>query len=600
MCGIAGILSTTLAPSSARSAASRMQGALAHRGPDDSGLWQSPDGAATLAHRRLSILDLSGAAHQPMSTPDGRFTICFNGEIYNFRELRHELEQAGADFRTSSDTEVILRLYERDGIDCAKRLRGMFAFAVWDAQERTCGLARDPFGIKPLYLHQTESTLAFASEVRALAKSQLFAPTLQNDGLRRYLETGTVPEPLTLISEVRCLPAGEFMVWRWRGAASQHAFWRMDFAPGKSFAGNAVAAARSALIDSVNHHFVSDVPVGVFLSGGIDSTAILALAGITGHQGVGAFSVAVDDEGADESPIARRTAAYFGATYNEMRLNEGKAQELFGQFLNCLDQPTIDGLNTFTVSALARAHGMKVVLSGLGGDELFGGYSSFSTVPKMLKMHRALKAFPGACMAAASTLELLRLRPQHSRLAEFLRSGGSVSDAFSSLRGIFSQGEASKLAAWIGGQPQSSNESRAPDLGGDESVADAVSRLELTRYMRNQLLRDSDVMSMAHGLELRVPFVDSELFRAMAVIPASIRLQTGKRLLTQAVPEVPDWVVNQKKRGFLFPYQKWLGGEWGASIDKAGAGSPVPLINWYQRWSIFVLRHCMANLGLAE
>ena len=596
MCGIAGVLSTSLAPAPARAAAAAMQQALAHRGPDDAGLWQSADGLATFAHRRLAIIDLSSAGRQPMTTPEGRFTICFNGEIYNFIELRKELEQAGVTFRTTSDTEVILKLYEHAGMGCFKRLRGMFALAIWDAQERTCVLARDPFGIKPLYFHQTATTLAFASELRALTSSRLFAPSLNPRGLARYLETGTVPEPLTLIHEAECLPAGEARLWR-QGSTTSERFWRPEFTASTTYAGDAAAATRSALLDSVQHHFVSDVPVGVFLSGGIDSTALLALASSTGHQGISAFSVAVDDPAADESPVARRTAKHFGAAYEEMRLDAQKAEALFDEFLRHLDQPSIDGLNTFTVSALARSHGMKVVLSGLGGDELFGGYSSFSRIPKMMQARQIMGLVPGARHAAAAALERFSATPQSRRLAEFLRSPGTVEDAFASLRGVFSKAEAAKLALWISGT-QTTPDS-APEADPMPTIADAVSHLEITRYMRNQLLRDSDVMSMAHGLELRVPLVDIGLFATVSQIPATIRLQKDKRLLTQAVPEVPDWVVNQKKRGFLFPYQKWLGGPWGAAIDAACQGAPVPVVTWYQRWSLFVLRRSLGNLGVS-
>ena len=595
MCGIAGILTSSLRPEVARAAASRMQDALIHRGPDDGGLWQSENGSATFAHRRLSILDLSGAARQPMTTPDGRFTICFNGEIYNFRELRAGLEKNGALFQTTSDTEVILRLYERDGLQCKNVLRGMYAFAIWDAQERLCALARDPFGIKPLYLHEGSGTLAFASELGALVQSQLFSPSLSHDGLVRYLESGSVPEPLSLIREVRCLAAGESLIWQ-NGNIERRQSRLTKFTSTQSFAGDAEAVTREALIDSVRHHFVSDVPVGIFLSGGLDSTALLALSKVTGQTGVKTFSVAVDDAEADESPVARRTAEHFGSEHHEMRLNAARAQQLFDAFLQHLDQPSIDGLNTFTVSSLAREHGMKVVLSGLGGDELFGGYSSFQKVPRMLAIHRLTAAIPSVSILAANALEGLGGKPQHRRMAEFLRGPCTVERAFSSLRGVFSQAEAASLASWITGEAIPVQTRSQPME--NENIADEVSRLEICHYMRNQLLRDSDVMSMAHGLELRVPLVDRVLFDAVAAIPASIRLGKGKKLLMQAVPELPDWVVNQKKRGFLFPYQKWLSGTWSTRLDAASAGAPVPVVTWYQKWSLFVLRHCMTRLGL--
>lgn len=586
MCGIAGILSATPGMEALEQRLMHCQRALHHRGPDDAGLWMNATRSVGLAHTRLSILDLSPGGHQPMVSGDGCHVICFNGEIYNFRELRAELEQSGVVFKTESDTEVLLQLYARYGESMVGRLRGMFAFCLWDEDKQQALLTRDPLGIKPLYVHEGSKTLAFASELRALTASGVFQPSLNPEAVRRYFETGTVPEPLTLMREARMLEAGHTLTWK-AGACTHRRYWQLQFAD--RFAGDAVAHTRAALIDSVRHHFVSDVPVGVFLSGGIDSTAILALANETGHRGIGTFSIAVDDEAADESPIARRSAAHFGSDHHEMRLDADGASWIFERFLKHLDQPTIDGLNTFTVSSLAREHGMKVVLSGLGGDELFGGYSSFTKIPKMLRLHPVFSRIPG--LAAL----LQRGKPQHRRMADFLRSAGGVEDAYAALRGIFSKHEAVVLTHWITG-----SQTGLRGLTGQSSLAtaDAISELEITRYMRNQLLRDSDVMSMAHGLELRVPFVDRVLCEQVGMIPAVERLRGHKSLLTDAVPEVPEWVVNQKKRGFLFPFQKWLGSEWGSAFAEATEGAPVAMPNWYQKWSVFVLRHCLKSLGL--
>lgn len=599
MCGIAGIFSSHHAPAASRAMAERMQLALVHRGPDDSGCWQSADGRAVMTHRRLSILDLSSAGRQPMSTPDGRLTIVFNGEIYNFRELRAELERDGITFTTQTDTEVLLRLYEKSGSACVSRLRGMFAFALWDSVKGSALLARDPLGIKPLYLHHTGTTLAFASELRAMAGSGLFKPTLRTEAVQRYFETGSVPEPLTLVNEVLSLEAGHLLEWAPGAPLEPRQYWKLQLRSDTPIPhAEAVAQTREALIQSVRSHFVSDVPVGVFLSGGIDSTALLALAGVTGHSGLCAFSIAVDDAESDESPIARRTAKHFGADYHEKRLDASAAQHLFERFLDVLDQPTIDGLNTFTVSALAREQGMKVVLSGLGGDELFGGYSSFRQVPKMMHIYRWLDNLPGAA-GVARLASRLTGEPAHRRMAEYLCSDGSVAQAYRTLRGIFTTGEATKLTQWMTGREAAPPTAQPACLTTSDQAADQISALELTRYMRNQLLRDSDVMSMANGLELRVPFVDRGLVDAVSSIPAGLRLQPGKRLLTDAVPEVPEWVVNQKKRGFLFPYQSWLGSEWGEAFNRATRGCPVPTPKWYQRWSVFVLRHCLTQLGIA-
>lgn len=592
MCGIAGIISASNGFSGLERHLHAMQVKLRHRGPDDAGLWMNPSHGAGLAHTRLSILDLSSDGHQPMISPDGRRVISFNGEIYNFRELRADLEGRGVTFKTHSDTEVLLHLHQDLGEAMVGRLRGMFAFCIWDEDKQEALLARDPLGIKPLYVHEASGKLAFASELRPLCASGLFAPSLDPHAVRRYFETGTVPEPLTLVKEVRMLEAGHTMVWG-AGKSRRTQFWQLDFSPSPS--GDPVAETREALLDSVRHHFVSDVPVGVFLSGGIDSTAILALASETGHRGISSFSIAVDDEAADESAVARRTAAHFGSNHHEMRLDADVARTLFGQFLQHLDQPSIDGLNTFTVSSLARQHGMKVVLSGLGGDEFFGGYSSFTKIPRMLRLHPVLGRVPGL------PAMLRHGRPQHRRMADFLQGPGSVEDAFGALRGIFSRPEAARLTEWLTGSRLPPESPRATSRDSNEAgVSNAISRLEVTRYMRNQLLRDSDVMSMAHGLELRVPFVDRVLAERVAQIPAALRLRPNKSLLTDAVPEVPEWVVNQKKRGFLFPYQKWLGSEWGRAFDEAAAGAPVSTSLWYQKWSVFVLRQSLRTLQISQ
>jgi asparagine synthase (glutamine-hydrolysing) len=588
MCGIAGIITQHPMDDQRLRALERMSAALRHRGPDDHGSWLSPCRSAAFAHRRLSIIDLSAAGHQPMSSRDARFTIAFNGEIYNFAELRTSLEAEGRRFHTKTDTEVILALYEKEGSECVKRLRGMFAFALWDDREKTCLLARDPLGIKPLYVHESNGLLAFASELGALCQGELFRQTLSAPAVERYFQTGSIPEPLTLVNEATCLEAGQTLLWK-VGSATRSTFWKLDFS--SPAPRDPIKQTREALLDSVRHHFVSDVPVGVFLSGGIDSTALLALAKATGHEGINACSIAVDDAAADESPIARRTAAHFGADYHEMMLDAEEAQELFGEFLKHIDQPSIDGLNTFTVSSLARRQGMKVVLSGLGGDEVFGGYASFARIPQMMRWQKALRFVPGA----AALLD--RGKPQHRRMADFIRSPGTAADAYSALRGIFCQADARKLSQWITGSSSLSQPSE--NQTEDAAIPDAISRMELTRYMRNQLLRDSDVMSMAHGLELRVPFVDRALIESVAGIPAAIRLQDGKRLLTDAVPEVPEWVVNQKKRGFLFPYQKWMGSAWKTIFDEACLGAPVPVVTWYQRWCVFILKHAAQKLGLS-
>ena len=592
MCAIAGILSFQTHLQWAGNPLAAMLQALRHRGPDDQGIFQSVTGNAALAHARLSILDLSPTGHQPMSTPDGRFTLVFNGEIYNFRELREGLIARGFTFRSSSDTEVILRAYEADGPACVAKLRGMFAFALWDEREGTCLLARDPFGIKPLYYHLDNGRLVFASELRALLASGLVPRHLDPQGLHGYFRTGSVPEPLTLLRGVRCLEAGHWARWR-TGRLESKQYWEIRFTSDAVGTHDPVPRVRSALLDSVAHHFISDVPVGVFLSGGIDSTALVALARAAGRTDLHTYSIAFPNTPGDEGELAKRTATRFGTTHHEWKLDAAAGRQLLAGFLQVMDQPSIDGLNTFTVSKFARSLGMKVVLSGLGSDELFGGYKSFREVPRLARINRCLRWAGPLRTGLCATLGRASRGPLR-RMGEMFGQPARLDTAYAALRGTFTSAEATSLTRFYAGESVI-EDFTADTLTCDPTPEDGVSRLELTRYMRNQLLRDSDVMSMAHGLELRVPFLDRSLVTLLCAIPSSQRLQKGKRLLIEAVPELPDWVVNLPKRGFVFPFEQWLLGEWKDWFHEVDARTPIPLFSWYRRWSLLALENFLRS-----
>ncbi len=597
MCGIAGIIGPRSQSARAELAVTAMLRALRHRGPDDEGLWQSNSGDARFAHTRLSILDLSAAGHQPMSTADGRFTITFNGEIYNFLTLRTELENQGVALRTRTDTEVILHLYAREGPACVQKLRGMFAFAIWDEREHSCFLARDPFGIKPLYISRNSDGMVFASELRALLDSGLVAKTLDPSAVTGYFKTGSVPEPLTMVKEARCLPAGHTLTWK-DGKISTGPYQFVEFPTYLPPVKDPVAHTRAALMDSVRQHFVSDVPVGIFLSGGMDSTALLALARVTGQRDLQTYSVALEDAGLDESPAAKRTAEHFGSTHHEMRLTSSLGREMFDKFLSSIDQPSIDGFNTYVVSSLARERGAKVVLSGLGGDELLGGYSSFWKIPNLLRACHAAQAIPFIGATASKILQSRVWSPRLRRLGALLQEPVSIREAYRSYRGIYLLDEAQKLAMHAtGATVEEAKYTGLPAVASDP--LNAISELELTCYMRNQLLRDSDVMSMAHGLELRVPLVDSVLFNAIARLPTAVRIRQGKQLLADAVPEIPAWVMGQAKRGFVFPFADWLDSpQWKPDFDRALKDIPVPAVAWYQRWSVFAFKHWCHSVGI--
>jgi asparagine synthase (glutamine-hydrolysing) len=592
MCGIAGIVSETPVD---LDALRRMDRCIAHRGPDDHGVWSRSDGTVAFAHRRLSILDLSSAGHQPLVSSDGRFVITYNGEIYNFKALRDALVARGCQFRSQSDTEVILAGYAEHGAAFVERLRGMFAFAIWDDRERECIVARDRFGIKPFYYTTAGGRLAFGSSVRALVSSGLCGTEPDADAMQMYLRTGSVPEPFTLLRDIRALDAGCIGTWR-AGRFETRRYWSMRFEPVSTTWGGAVAATRAALDDSVTHHLVSDVPVGVFLSGGIDSNALVALATRRAGERLNTFSIAFPGEPGDEGALARRSADHFGTSHVEWALDDQTGLQLFEDFLKVVDQPSIDGFNTFAVSKLARDRGLKVVLSGVGGDELFGGYKSFEQVPQLASMHQALSVV--GLNRPAGQLAMAWNGAKGRRVGEWLSGSAGVARSYDMLRGIFTADEARRLTAHVlGGQVPLCEPLPDPPPGAD---ADQISYLELSRYMRNQLLRDADVMSMAWGLELRVPFLDNALFETLSAIPARLRVQPGKRLLTAAVPELPEWIVNQPKRGFLFPIERWIGGQWRDVFVRLEHGVPVPLETWYRKWGMFMLDRWMHTMRTAS
>ncbi len=520
MCGIAGLLSSSGSQEQIEILIQRMQSVLRHRGPDDQGIYISSDQSAAIAHTRLSILDLSCSGHQPMSTADGRYWITFNGEIYNFRELRHTLVTQGEQFHSQTDTEVILKLYQRFGSNCVNQLRGMFAFAIWDDLEKTCFLARDPLGIKPLYYWSTGSTLVFASELKSVLASGLPTITLSPEGLYGYLVSGSVPEPHTLIHGINCLEAGHWLHWK-SGHLTHSRYWQINFTPETISVPEAKEKVRAALIDSIGHHFVSDVPVGIFLSGGIDSTAVVALARQTQRGQLRTYSIAFQESAWNEGEVARKVADTFGCDHTEYKITASLGRELLPQFLAAIDQPSIDGFNTFCVSQIAHKDGTKVVLSGLGGDELFGGYQSFQKVPQMVRAQSRLQALQPISIGVGMGLEHWGKSPKVKRLGDFLQQNPNSAAAYRSFRGIFSHWEACAIAKRYLPDKASPVRDRGCPSPNQPSLEDEVSLLELSRYMRNQLLRDGDVMSMVWGLELRVPLVDRVLLEAIAGIPSN-------------------------------------------------------------------------------
>lgn len=615
MCGIAGVLTISFQDSTEQYIQA-MQTALEHRGLDDRGIYRSEDRHIALAHTRLSILDLSQNGHQPMSI-NSRYWITFNGEIYNFIELRNKLKSEGETFFSHTDTEVILKLYAKYGEECLKLLRGMFAFAIWDDREKVCFIARDPLGIKPLYYWQQGSTLMFASELRTLIATGAIPKKISPLGLYTYLTNGSVSEPWTMIEGVKCLEAGTSLIWKF-GEIQQETYWQISFDASLVNQSNqsisvsdAIAKTRLALLDSVKHHFISDVPVGVFLSGGIDSTAIVAIARQIQSNDqadkLRTYSIVFNEEQWNEGSLAQQVAKDFDTKHTEYLITADIGKKLLPDFLRSLDQPTIDGFNTFCVSQVASQDKMKVVLSGLGGDEIFGGYGTFQQVPNIVKQREKAAFLNAIAGLVGNSLEKFSNLPKYRRLGAFLTKENSINNAYGLARGVFSDREAYQLVQFYLGheardllQVEIINFAKIEDQNHAHfpTTADEVSYLELSRYMRNQLLGDSDVMSMKWGLELRVPFVDSQLFSEVSTIPAAIRLGKGKQLLKKAIPEIPSYITNRPKRGFTFPFELWMEQEWrDYTMDiKAPPDLPLPRKQWYRRWSLAVLENWQQNV----
>ncbi|HEY0552864.1 MAG TPA: asparagine synthase (glutamine-hydrolyzing) [Thermoanaerobaculia bacterium] len=560
MCGINGILRLSdAAPAIDPGELLRTRDAMTARGPDGCGAWIDGEAQVALASRRLAILDLSEAGTQPMVSEDGRFRIVINGEIYNFKELRGELEEEGVRFRSRSDTEVVLALYARDGAAMLPRLRGMFGLAIWDGREKSLLLARDPLGIKPLYLSTEGGCLRFASQVKALEAGGAISREIDPAGVAGFLLWGSVPEPLTIRRAVRALPAGHFLVIR-DGRIGEPVAIAEPTPTGMKPA--------EAVEDSVRAHLVSDVPVAVFLSAGLDSGLIAALARRHLPEPPVTFTLRFDELAgtpADEAPLAAEVARRLGTRHVERRVGRADFAALWPGALAAMDQPSIDGFNSYVVSREAHEAGLKVVLSGLGGDELFGSYPSFAGVPRLERAARGMGRLPG--LGALWPAAARALAPGRPKLAGVLRYGRTLPGAYFLRRGLFLPEE---LPALMGRDAAAEGLSRYdPVADAARALAEANGRaadgwtavhvLETARYMRNQLLRDADWASMAWSVELRVPLVDAWLRARLAAGGFEPARGEGKAaLVRQAAPELPEEVLARPKSGFYIPVAEWM------------------------------------------
>lgn len=621
-----------------------MMAAMVHRGPDDDGFVAAPvSPGAAIGMRRLSIIDLAGG-HQPIFNETGDVTVVCNGEIYNFRELRKTLENAGHRFRTRSDTEVIVHAWEQWGADCAMELRGMFAFAVLDWRKRnetgapTLFLGRDPLGIKPLYYAWHGGRLLFASEVRALLASGLIPRRLSPDAVTSYLMFGSVSEPVTLIEGIFSVPPGHrltVLLPERRRAPRPQLYWSISQKAdplkrtGPQDLPAAAGVVRPLLEDAVRSHLIADVPVGLFLSSGLDSAAIAALAARE-QSGIHSFTVAFPEQEFNEAPQARKIAQHCGTTHQEVPLSGSDMLARLTEALSALDLPTMDGINTYIVSWAARQVGMKVALSGLGGDELFGGYDTFAHTLRAARLVGIARAVPAALRTATRSLveRLFALKtasPDAARKAAAVWAGPRDSPhPYFFTRMLFPPGELDKvmspvirtsavgsdgdtlLPTWPGWLALSASQAAHLDS------MTAVSWLEMRSYMVSTLLRDTDSVSMSRSLEVRVPLLDTPLVEFVAKLPAVAKEKRGvkKALLVETLCDLlPQEVLEQRKRTFTLPWETWLRGPLRARVEE-GLAEPAPALetllhkegvratwksflegrtSWSRPWSLYVI-----------
>ena len=542
----------------------------AHRGPDGEGLWASEDHAVILGHRRLAIIDTGPSGAQPMTDATGRWAITLNGEIYNYRALRRELESHGRIFSTNSDTEVLINAIAHWGEAGLTRLRGMFAFALWDKQEKELWLARDPYGIKPLYTAHTDKVLWVASQARALAECTPISGKRDPAALTGFYLWGSVPEPFSWWADVRPLPAGHvqrFALGRPARDARQYYSVPQHFVAQPPVE-SSTELLRGVLTDSVEHHLVADTDVGVFLSAGMDSNVIASLAS-TKTKKLKTITLAFreyENTPDDEAPIAELAAKAIGSEHITVRIGRDEFDALLNDFFRKMDQPTIDGLNTYLISRAAAKQGLKVALSGLGGDELFGGYPSFRQIPLLVALGRSIPGLPKAGrLFERAARELVPAR-YSSKLTSVLSHSGDILDAYFLRRCVYLEDELDVVLdkSWLEEglanlRAASAREPILQPLKGATSRAQ-ISALESCRYLRNQLLRDADWAGMAHSVEIRVPFVDRAVLEALGPAVASGR--PPRKADLAAVPlNLPAVLRGRRKTGFSTPARQWATGE---------------------------------------
>jgi len=612
MCGIAGIFDNNSKKSSESltKGFQMMLDAIKHRGPDDRGEKKiGPKNGINiyLGHQRLSIIDTSQGGHQPMSNNDSTLWISTNSEIYNYRELKDELEP-NYSFRSKSDTEVLLRSYEVWGIDCLKKIRGMFAFAIWDDINNKLILARDRIGIKPLYYFSKDNIFIFSSELRAILASKIVKPGINSTGIFQYLSYGRVGSIDSILDSIIELPPAHFLVVDKNGIKVQK-YWdpfnenKLEQSPSKI-----VQRIRSCLDEVARQHVVSDVPIGAFLSGGIDSSAVVSMITANTPTQIQTISVTFQDKDYDESKYSSFFANRLGTNHHELLLSERNLIESLSPALASMDQPTVDGINTYMISQAAKNIGLKVALSGLGGDEVFAGYNSFSLVPRLNKIKKILNYLPTDLRIKLSNLASNLMPPsdKSTKLNHLMNGQYSGAHVYFLFRSLFCEQELGSLFS----DPLTLRKEVIKNLNRTQELIDShsglspvdlVSYLEMTHYMTTTLLRDTDMMSMAHGLEIRVPLLDHKLVELMFSLPSNMKIKQGtpKPLLINSLTrKLPEFIVRRKKMGFTLPFEVWMRGEMRREIESVLLTRSEKLPDFISQdgvkkiWSNFLGKHC--------
>ncbi len=605
MCGICGLVSFGFNPGGKKEIVKKMSDAMTHRGPDHYGSIEFE--SAALGMRRLSIIDLSRAGNQPICNEDKSLWCVCNGEIYNYQELRESLIKQGHIFKSGSDTEVIIHLYEEIGSDCVNLLRGMFVFAIWDENKKELFLARDRLGIKPVYYIQSSNKFVFASEINAIKNSRLFDLELNYSSVDHYLSFGYVPPPETMFKEIKMLLPGSYVQLSSKGI-NIDTWWRFpEQGSIDCESQEIVPTLRGLLEDSIRLHQISDVPTGAFLSGGIDSTAVVGLMSKISKKPIKTFSIGFDshiENQFNELDLAKIVSNRFKTDHSEIIINSQDVIDHIDHYIDSLDQPSFDGINTYFVSQAAKNGGLTVALSGLGGDELFGGYGSYKVIPRFAKYANLWGALPEFFRRGLSTgsARIMGALSQGRRINKIGRVGWVDSPValYALARFNLWPKETNTFYSKEFKEILNAQNPRKDALAVLEETVDnikdswrMVTELELKTYMGWRLLRDTDVMSMAHSLEVRVPLIDHKLVEFVCGLPDGWQKNLGhpKRMLTAAVSDIiPPELLNVPKHGFEFPMGHWMRNELKPIVDdalsvetirKRGLFSPIKLQRLY-------------------